>query len=406
MSTELTEVPRIAIPFHEPEFLADPYPVFDALVDAGPIHYDEHIGQYVVTGYLECARILGDPITFDSDKLLLEKVMGGVTMEAMDNPRHDQVKGIWAPAFRRRALESRGQMISEIVARSVDPYVERLRDGEIADAITGMTRAIPTTVIATMLGIPTEDVPQFTAWSDTAVNLIEGYTDHSPAGAAKIAAGEAATNALNDYLRSRVADRRAQAARDGSDLVSQMVHHPAAATMTEREIVASNAQLVLAGNETTAKLMSLTLIALAMHPDQRALLVRDRTLIPAAIEEVNRWHSVINALWRFVKPASAAVAGVELPAGSAIMCLLGGANRDPSRWENARAFDVTRPELGHLGFGFGLHSCLGINLSRLETRIWLDRLLDHLPEWELAGEPVFGSNWGMRGPSLLPLAAA
>ena len=121
MSTELTEVPRIAIPFHEPEFLADPYPVFDALVDAGPIHYDEHIGQYVVTGYLECARILGDPITFDSDKLLLEKVMGGVTMEAMDNPRHDQVKGIWAPAFRRRALESCSPMISEIVAGSVDP---------------------------------------------------------------------------------------------------------------------------------------------------------------------------------------------------------------------------------------------------------------------------------------------
>jgi cytochrome P450 len=163
MTTELAEVPRIVIPFHEPEFLADPYPVFDAIVDAGPIHYDEHIGQYVVTGYLECARILGDPVTFGSDKVLLEKVMGGETMEAMDNPRHDQVKGIRAPAFRRRALESSSRMISEIVARSADPYVERLRDGETADAITGMTQAIPTTVIATMLGIPTEDVPQFTA---------------------------------------------------------------------------------------------------------------------------------------------------------------------------------------------------------------------------------------------------
>jgi len=406
MTAELTEVPRTAIPFHDPKFLADPYPAFDALVDAGPIHYDEHIAQYVVTGYLECARILSDPVTFDSDKVLLEKVMGGVTMEAMDNPRHDQVKGIWAPAFRRRALESCGEMISEIVARHVDAYVERLRDGETADAVTGMIRGIPTTVIATMLGIPTEDVPQFTAWSDTAVNLIEGYTDHSPAGQAKIAAGEAATNELNAYLRSRVADRRARAGTNASDLVSQMVHHPVAATMSEREIVASNAQLVLAGNETTAKLMSLTLIALARHPDQRALLAHDRTLIPAAIEEVNRWHAVINALWRFVTPASAAVAGVELPSGSAIMCLLGGANRDPSRWENARVFDVTRPEMGHLGFGFGQHSCLGINLSRLETRIWLDRLLDQLPEWGLAGEPVFGSNWGMRGPSLLPLAAA
>jgi cytochrome P450 len=185
-----------------------------------------------------------------------------------------------------------------------------------------------------------------------------------------------------------------------------MVFHDFARSMEEQEIVASVTQLVFAGNETTAKLMASTLVALAQHPDQRRALTADRSLIPQAIEEVLRWMTVVTNLQaRHACSPDSHVQGIPIPVGAAMAPLVAAANRDPARWDNPHAFDIFRPAKQHLGFGFGMHVCLGLNLARLETEIWLDRLLDRLPDYTLAAPIDYGRSFLLRGPVAVPVAA-
>ena len=159
---------------------------------------------------------------------------------------------------------------------------------------------------------------------------------------------------------------------DGWDLIATMVAADYASTrMTEQEIVASNTQLVFAGNETTAKLLTQIVVRLAGHPDQRAAVRIDRSSIPAAVEEVHRYETISHSIFREVVGQDAAVGDVTIPEGERITLLLAAANRDPARWERADQFDVARKKLPHIGFAFGMHSCLGMNLARLEAQILL-----------------------------------
>lgn len=169
--------------------------------------------------------------------------------------------------------------------------------------------------------------------------------------------------------------------------------------MTEQEIVASNTQLVFAGNETTAKLLAQIVVTLAAHPEQRRAVASDPSLIPAAVEEVHRLETITHSVFRDVLGSPATVGGVEIPADARITLLLGAANRDPARWERAHEFDVRRPKRPHLGFAFGLHSCLGMNLARLEAQVFLERLLDALPDWQVRTPVDYGTNYAVRGPA-------
>jgi cytochrome P450 len=185
-----------------------------------------------------------------------------------------------------------------------------------------------------------------------------------------------------------------------------MVRHEYARNhMTEQEIVASNTQLVFAGNETTAKLLAQTVVTLAAHPGQRRAIHADRSLIPAAIEEVHRVETITHSVFRDVVGDDVSVAGIGIPAGQRITLLLGAANRDPRRWDRPQDFDVFRKKLSHLGFAFGLHSCLGMNLARLEAQIFAEELIDELPDWHVHGPVDYGTNYAVRGPSTVFVSA-
>lgn len=282
------------------------------------------------------------------------------------------------------------------------PFVERVRSGERVDAVADLIRSIPTLVIARLMDIPSADHQQFAVWTDTMSGITAGKIDTSPRGPELVKAGIQATAELNAYVEDQLQQRRRQV---GDDLLSRSVSSPLVGELTERELVAANTQLVFAGNGTSAKWMSQVLAALSSHPDQRRMLVEDRSLIPQAIEEVHRWNTPAQLLWRYARNGEAVAAGTALPDGAAVVCLLGAANRDPQRWERPDELDVLRPPQQHLGFGFGLHSCLGLNLARLEVQIWLDRLLDELPEWEV-GEIDWGTEWTLRGPVRIEVEAA
>lgn len=388
--------------FQDPEFVRNPYPAYQRLRELGPVVYHEGIGQYLVTGWRDNARILGNVESFASDEEFFIGLFGGLTMEAMEKDRHDPVRSIWAKDFQRPTLEAQRAMVTEVIEAALMPFIEKVKSGETVEAVHEMTRGIPTVVIARMLGIPPEDFRQFSAWSDAMGGIPEGESDPTPRGAEIVRQGKQATADLNAYIAGEVAKRRTN---PSDDLIGTMVSSPISETMDLQEIVASNTQLVFAGNETTAKLMAHTLNALALYPDQRRMLVEDRSLIPQALEEIHRWNTIVHLNWRVARNGGATVGDHRLDDGSMVMCLTGAANRDPDRWERAEELDILRPSAQHLGFGFGMHSCIGLNLARMEAQIWLNRLLDELPEWDVA-ELDWGSNWVLRGPAAIHIAAA
>jgi cytochrome P450 len=226
------------------------------------------------------------------------------------------------------------------------------------------------------------------------------FFDPSDRGRETLRVGLEATRALNAYITAEVERRRSE---PGDDLISVMLASPVAETMSEAEITANNTQLVFAGNETTAKWMAHTLVTLARHPDRRRWLVEDRSRIPRALEEVLRFETVAQVGRRTVRNGDADVAGVRVAEGDVVTCLLGAADRDPSRWAAPNTFDPGRAAKTHFGFGFGLHHCIGIHLARLETGIWLDRLLERLPVWDVAEVIDYGSNFVLRGPLAVPV---
>lgn len=381
----------------DPDFVVNPYPRLEEIRAAGPIVRDADSGYYMVTGYRESARVMGLAKLFASDVEHFIALFGGATMECMDNPRHDQVKSIWAKDFQRGTLAGQRAFIQRVVDEQTSSLIERLGAGETVDAVTGITRALPTIVIAQMMGIPPEDFLQFVQWSDDMGGILEARDDGSPEGQALKERASQATAELNAYLATEIVKRRAGT---GEDVVTKMAQSEV--PMAKDEIIASNTQLVFAGNETTSKLMGYTLIALAQHPEQRRELLADRTLIPQAIEEAHRWTSVLVYNIRFVKEDNTLVAGVPLPAGATVMVMQAAANRDPDRWDSPELFDIHRPLQAHLGFGVGPHSCLGLNLARLETEVLVNKLLDEVPDWTI-DNPTWGSNPMVRGASVIPM---
>jgi cytochrome P450 len=400
----MTDVPVVNVSLFEPGFNQDPYPVLEQIRSAGPVVYNQALDRWMVTSYQNVSRALGDATRYaQAVHEAFVDFFGGPTMEMIDDPeRHDTIRGIWARDFWRENLERQRPVVEHVVDEQLTPFVERIRAGETVDAVAELTRAIPTLVIAHMLGIETTMFKQFSAWSDAMGAIPEGALDSSERGVEIVMAGRRATSDLNTYIAGQVEHRRKAPA---DDLISRMVGSEYARTsMSDNEIIASNTQLVFAGNETTAKLMAHALVTLANHPDQRRMLVGDRSLVPRAIEEVLRWETITQFIDREVRADDVEISGVRLPSGSVVTPLQGAANRDPQRWERPAEFDLTRAPKAHLGFGFGMHSCIGLNLARLEAEVWLNRFLDELPEYEVVGTVRYGGNFQLRGPEAVWIA--
>jgi cytochrome P450 len=404
--TLATGVPSVDVDLTDWDFNQDPFPVMEKWRLLGPVVYNTRHSCYMVTSYRNCARVLGNLDQFSMQPYIeqFKRVFGGITMEVIDTPRHHDVRGIWAQDFQRDDLRQRRQLVDEVVTSLVDPVVDRLRSGEVVNAVSSMTRPIPTLVIARLLGVGADMIKQFSDWSDAMGAGNQGLLDSSDRGRKLMQDGKDATQALNSYVAEEVVRRRGRPPQD--DLVSRMVFSPfARADMDEQEIVASISQLVFAGNETTAKLMASALVAFARWPDQWELLRADRSLVPQALEEVHRWATPTQSVHRFACSDESAIEGTRIPNLVEVMPLLGAANRDPARWERPHEFDILRVPRQHLGFGFGMHVCLGLNLARLEAQVLLEQLLDKLPAYRLDAPVDYGRVFPLRGPLNVYVAA-
>lgn len=404
----MTQAPDLDFDVADPGFVREPWLIYQQIRDLGGVVFNGRINRLMVAGFEDVRTILTTPTVFGSERGQDEQagVFGGPTMEFYDGRHHDDIRNIWSDDFRPRTLAALRPMIADVVRRRLTPVLDRLAAGEAVEVVTELTRGIPTEVIAHMLGIEPDMVDRFSAWSDAMGGSAEGYTNPGERGARLIAVGKRATAELNDYIRTQI-DRRRCPSFAGTDLITTMVRDDYACRhMTEQEIVASNTQLVFAGNETTAKLLAQIVVTLAAHPDQRRAIAEDPSLIPAAVEEVHRHESVSHSVFRDAIGADARVGGIGVPDGRRLTLLLGAANRDPQRWEHPERFDVFRKKLPHLGFAFGMHSCLGMNLARLEGQVFLEELVAALPEWRVHGPVGYGTNYAVRGPAEVIISTA
>jgi cytochrome P450 len=351
---------------------------------------DEAKPIFMVYGYDEVAELLRDNETFSSSIILavFGDVLGKKVMLGMDEPEHRRLRALLSGAFTQRAIARRQHDLVEPVA---DALIDRFADRGRAELTREFTFPFPTQIIANLLGLPPEDYPQFQRWS---ISILAFTVNRERA--------LAASEALREYFTPILAARRAEP-RD--DLISSLAHADIDGEKLDDEEIFSFLRLLLpAGIETTYRSTGNLLFGLLSNPDQLEAVRADRSLIPQAIEEAVRWEPPLLTITR-VATRDSTLGGQSIPAGSTVMPYLGAANRDERRWKDPDRFDIFRPAKPHIGYGHGVHVCLGMHLARLEMSVALSRLFDRLPNLRLdpGGDDPHIRGQVFRSPTSLPV---
>jgi cytochrome P450 len=294
----------------------------------------------------------------------------------MDPPEHGKYRNVLSLRFTPKALEPK----REAVGRIVDEALARLAERTEADFVEDFSAIIPLAVIADMIGLPRED---WRLMFDLSNAIIASEDPEFQKGATTRETIERAVQTAFDYFRTMVEERR-KSPRD--DLASALATGEVlGAPMPEWELLSYFVLLLVAGNETTRNATSGGLLALLEHRDQLAMLRADPTLVPSAVEEIVRWVSPVIQFCRTAGGEDIPVNGVMVRAEQAVCLLYPSANRDEEVFPDPFRFRVDRMPNEHLGFGIGVHYCLGANLARLELQEIVRRLVPRLDEIELAG---------------------
>ena len=373
----------------------DPYPVYAALRTRDPVHRSRLLGAWLFTRHADVDAILRDHRHFGNDPRTgtlssRQRAMlpppDEFTMLFLDPPAHTRLRSLVTKAFTPKAVNDLEPRIRGILGSLLDD----IEDPAEFDLMQAVARPLPVIVIAEMLGVPPEDRDVFRIWSAQRARMLEPTI-----GPAEREVGEAASRAFDAYFRPIIAVRRAEP-RD--DIVSALARvEDDGGHLTERETLNMLRLLLIAGNETAVNLIGNGMLALLRHPEQLQRLRNDPSLIPAAVEELLRFDSPIQADFRRVL-ADCEVNRFVLRKRDNVVLFLGAANRDPEVFEDPDRLDVERSQGSHLSFGRGIHYCLGAPLARLEGRIVLEMLLERFSQMDLLAErPRFRKGIVLRG---------
>ena len=379
---------RFDVNFFDPDVIVDPYPLYEEIRATGRVVWNDVIQMWMTPGFDDCKYVLSNPTLF-SNALYRdpEKVwwFEARNMVQSDPPEHQRLRGPLAPMFTRSAVAKYEARAREVVDELLAPLESGA--GEF-DVIRDFTM-IPTIILAEMIGVPPSRREDFRRWSATiAGSLAYGMETEDEKGAMLRASDE-----LRDYMIEELERHRRERP---DDLLTAMLDLPPEANMSEAEIRSTVSVLLLAGYDTTAKLMSNCLVVLERHPDQRRLVADDLSQVPAMIEEVLRWWGVLHGVNRTAEEDTE-LAGQPIGEGELVCTLPAAANRDPERWHDPLTFDVRRAAKSHMGFGQGIHLCIGAALARLEVKVAMERFLQLAPNYSLA-EIDYGNAWFIRGP--------
>jgi cytochrome P450 len=380
----------------------DPYPRMHELrrqspVHTGPIDMGEGAEEadpsrpapVTVFGFEEVVQVLKDNETYSS--AVYEDVMGmvmGRTVLQMDEPEHRQIRALVAGSFRSKILE---RWEEDLVARVVNELIDTFADSGRADLVRTLTFNFPVQVIARILGLPRGDYQIFQRWALELTSV-----------AANWERGVAASVALREYFADVMTERRAE---PGDDLISDLVRAEVDGVhLTDEEIYSFLRLLLPAGVETTYRASGSLLYALLNDQTQFDALYEDRSLFPQAFEEVLRWEPPVTVILRRAT-RDTELAGVKVERGADVGLMIGAANRDERKYSEPDRYDMFRAQRQHVGFGFGVHVCLGMHLARMESRVAINTLFDRLGPFTLDPEadPPHIEGMAFRSPLSLPV---
>jgi cytochrome P450 len=390
---------------------SDPYARY-AELRATPIERQPD-GSYVVSSYDAVQALYHDPrVTSDMSKraALVEKAKTQEDaphpkedLSRLDPPRHDRLRSL---AFRHFGPPNKPRFVYDLqgaLGEIVDGLIDRFdaNGGEI-DLIEQFAFPFPVEVIVKLLGVPQEDKPRIAEWG----HILSNPVIDPDSGSNPLEAGEVAINKLflelNEYMAELLEKHRTS---PGDDMLSNMMSDDGPdGRMDDDDLIATATLLLTAGHETTVNLIGNSSLLLLRRPDLRERVVNEPEFVIRFVEEVLRFESPVQYLPQRSALVDIDMMGTTIPKGSPIVLMLGVANRDERRFPNADTFDADRTDNQHLGFGSGIHNCMGAALARREAHIALVKLFSRLKNPRLIADPTFRKNAGLRGPEELRCA--
>ncbi|HEY5026694.1 MAG TPA: cytochrome P450 [Acidimicrobiales bacterium] len=397
---------------YDPAWVRDPYAVYRELRERNPVHRNA-LGFWVFTRHADCLAILRDRRSSSDGRNVDETTFRQVRAadfsqqqgpEAMlaemapflfrDPPDHTRLRGLVQKAFTPRVVEGLRPRLEEICEGLLDVAVER---GEV-DLVADYAYPLPVQIIVEMLGVPAEDHEQFRVWSHA---LARGLDPDFLLPPEAVQQRLGAILSFVQYFASLIEERRQ---KPGDDLLTRLIQaEEQGDVLSQAELLSTCILLLVAGHETTVNLIAGGALALLEHPDQLAAVRDDPGVIRGGVEEMLRFVCPVQLTGR-VALEDMEVGGARIAKGEFSMLLIGSANRDPAVFEDPETFDVTRSDNNHLGFGFGIHHCLGAPLARLEAVVALPALLRRAQHLEMATDTlVYKENIVLRGLEALPV---
>jgi hypothetical protein len=389
----------------DPDVLADPYPLYRALRENDPVHWDPFLHAWVVTGYHDVVTVLHRYTAARTPTPEQLSAMGCSELNSiaqvmvkqmlfMDGAAHARLRGLSAFAFTPARVERLRDHVQDITDRLLD----RMEGASTADIISQFAEPLPAIVTAEMLGVPTSDHPQLKEWSAAFAEML-GNFQHNPDRAARVVG---AVEEMTLYFRAAIRDLQ-QHPSEGL-IHSLMTAELDGGRLSEEEVIANCIVIMVGGQETTTNLIGNGMLTLARHPEKMQWLREHPEKIQPAVEELLRYESPSQHTARLA-PADVVLGGKEIKNRQAVIAVMAAANRDPERFPDPDTLDLERTDNRHLAFGWAAHFCFGAPLARIEGQIAFTSLLKRFPALSIASEHqlIWRENLGLRGLKALPM---
>lgn len=377
----------------DPATAAQPFAAYAALHRGGRVHYNPRRATWILHRLDDVRAALRDTDQVTSSQGVTRVRMSADLVVVTDGEQHSRLRKQVQPAFTKRALDSWQQVIDKIAAELVDNLLAEPG----SDAVQGLAIPMPLRLIASILGIPENDIDEFRRWSEESVKMIDFAPN--PKGLVNSVRALRAAMALRSYFLRHLATGELK----GSDTVlGRLLEHNTDGSLTDEQLFFIAMLLLIAGNETTTNLLGGMFDTLARNPDQYDMIRADPGLIPMAVEEQLRFSSPIQNLYRYTR-APYRVGDVTIPTGSRVLMSFGAANRDPAVFDDPDAYRADRDPRMHVAFGYGAHMCLGAPLARMEAVAVLRELVRRVSRISAVGPTTWSTNSSLRGPVHLPV---
>jgi len=393
------------IDFNNPTFVADPYEQLKALREIGKPVWHEGMQIFLAARHSDANDVfrnksLGRIFTDKSPEFEWETFNWLHSDSILDSepPKHTRLRSLVAKAFNRNKIEGMRPAVERITQQLLDAIDEKVKSGENFDLIADYAEPLPVKIIADLLGFPESEEHLLRPWSQSIVKMYEVNPSEQYQIEAKKAAGEFA-----EYVRNLAEHRKTN---PGQDLITDLAMvEENGEKLNSHELVATCVLLLNAGHEASVNAFGNGMVAALERPEQAELLRRNsRAITETALEEFMRFDAPLH-LFERTATVDTELGGVKIEKGQKIAALIGSANRDSSVFEKADEMDLTRDPNPHIGFGAGIHFCLGAPLARLEMGVSLPALWEKYPNMQLAGTPVRRPTFVLRGYESVSISA-